>query len=126
MEQIKEMSRVKKRRAHSSGEEESSYYFLKFKLQIPLSRIGCFWRKKGNLKFSDSKMRWREESENFSLSQYVTLHLKFSENNPEAHVQVEPRYNGHQLAKKTFAVLTRVFYKKTYGCLARRRKKKWP
>ena len=33
---------------------------------------------------SDSKMRWREESEKFSPSSHVKLHLMFSGNNTEA------------------------------------------
>ena len=33
---------------------------------------------KGNLKFSDSKMRWKKKSEKFSLSQNFKLHLTFS------------------------------------------------
>ena len=44
-----------------------------------------FFLEKGNLKFSDSQMWWREESEKFSLSQNVELHLKFwRKNNTEA------------------------------------------
>ena len=41
----------------------SEVNFSHFTLQIKL-----FFEEKGNLKFSDSKMRWKEESENFSLS----------------------------------------------------------
>ena len=44
------------------------YDFLKFKFYISLLKLGYFLEKKGNLKFSDSKMLWREVSENVSLS----------------------------------------------------------
>ena len=42
--------------------------FLKFKFLYSTPRIELFFTEKGNLKFSDSKMRWKEESEKFSLS----------------------------------------------------------
>ena len=32
------------------------------------SPVKLFFKEEGNLKFSDSKMRWKEESKNFSLS----------------------------------------------------------
>ena len=41
-------------------------------------QIKIFFAEKGNLKFSDSKVRWKEESEKFSPSQNFKLHLKFS------------------------------------------------
>ena len=37
-----------------------------------------FFTEKGNSAFSNSKMRWKEESEKFSLSKDFKLHLKFS------------------------------------------------
>ena len=57
---------------------------LKFKFHNTHSKLGYFSHKKGNLKFSDSKMWWREESENVSTSQYAKLHLNFQENNTQA------------------------------------------
>ena len=32
------------------------------------AQVKLYFVEKGNLKFSDSKMRWREESEEFSVS----------------------------------------------------------
>ena len=46
---------------------------------ILFPRLGYFSRKKEKIKYSDLKMWRREESEKFSLSQDVKLHLKFSE-----------------------------------------------
>ena len=48
-----------------------------------------FFLEKGNLKFSDSQMWWREESEKFSLSQNFELHLKFLQ---------KPLYFGKELS----------------------------
>ena len=42
--------------------------FLRFKFLYSTPRIELFFTEKGNLKFSDLKMRWKEESEKFSLS----------------------------------------------------------
>ena len=42
------------------------FWRLIFTFHFPSEAI--FRREKGNLKFSGSNMRWREESENFSLS----------------------------------------------------------
>ena len=41
-------------------------------LQFFTPQVRLFFLKKGNLKFSNSKMRWGEESEKFSLSSYGT------------------------------------------------------
>ena len=60
------------------------YDFLKFKFYISLPKLGYFLEKKGNLKFSDSKMLWREVSENVSLSYYVQLHQNFRKNTTQA------------------------------------------
>ena len=50
----------------------------------PQIRLFFVQNRKPSLKFSDSKMWWREESEKFSLSYYVKMHLKFRENNTQA------------------------------------------
>ena len=43
-----------------------------------------FFIEKGNLKFSESKMQCRKESEKLSLSENFQLLLNFQENNTEA------------------------------------------
>ena len=43
-------------------------FFPKFNFCISLPRIKLFFTEKGNQKFPDSKMRWKEEAEKFSLS----------------------------------------------------------
>ena len=48
--------------------------FLSLISYILLLTLGIFSQKKGNLKFSDSKMWSREESVKFSFSSYVKLH----------------------------------------------------
>ena len=55
-----------------------SYDSLKFNFSHFTPRLGFFRRKKRNLKFSDSKIWWREKTEKSSLSKYVKLYLKFS------------------------------------------------
>ena len=52
------------------------FWSLIFHISLP--SLGSFSHKKGNLNFSVLKMWWRKESEEFSLSKYVKLHLKFS------------------------------------------------
>ena len=42
--------------------------FLKFKFFDFTRQIKLIFAEKGNLKFSDAKMRWKEESEKFLLS----------------------------------------------------------
>ena len=42
--------------------------FLKFNFSHFTHQIKQIFAEKGNLKFSDAKMRWKEESEKFSIS----------------------------------------------------------
>ena len=44
------------------------YDFLKFNLSPVTPQVKLFFLVKGNLKFSEPKMRYREESEKLSLS----------------------------------------------------------
>ena len=53
------------------------FWSLIFHILLP--RLGYFSRKKEKREYLDLKMWRREESEKFSLSQYVKLHLEFSE-----------------------------------------------
>ena len=57
---------------------KTKYDLLTFNFSYFTPREWLFLAEKGNLKLSDSKMSWREESEKFSLSFNGKLHLKFS------------------------------------------------
>ena len=54
------------------------YNFLKFKFSHFTPHVKLFFSE-GNLKFSDSRMRWREKSEKFLPSKIFESRLKFSE-----------------------------------------------
>ena len=58
-----------------STSNQIPYDFLKFNFSHFSPQVRLFFLEKGNLKFSDSKMRWKEESEKFSLSSNLKLHL---------------------------------------------------
>ena len=54
-------------------------FFWSFIFHISLPRLGYFSYKKGNQKFSDSKIRRREESEKFSLSRLKIFRKKITD-----------------------------------------------
>ena len=55
--------------------------FWSFIFHISLPRLGYFSYKKGNQKFSDSKIRRWEESEKFSLSYLKIFREKITDQN---------------------------------------------
>ena len=57
--------------------------FLRLFFHISL-RVRLFFVAKGNLKFSDLKMRWREKSEKFSLCDTLNCILTFWDSKTEA------------------------------------------
>ena len=54
------------------------YDFLKFNFSQFTPQIKLFFTEKGHSAFSDSELRWKAESEKFSLSKDFKLYLKFS------------------------------------------------